>query len=44
LRSPAFDRDEAYEALRLAMHKLPLKCKVVKKETEKGGWKPMKGK
>jgi large subunit ribosomal protein L16 len=31
------DRDEAYEALRLAMHKLPLKCKVVKKETEKGG-------
>jgi len=24
----------AREALRLAMHKLPLKCKIVKKETE----------
>ena len=31
------EQDEAYEALRLAMHKLPLKCKVIKKETEKGG-------
>ena len=31
------EQADAYEALRLAMHKLPLKCKVVKKETEKGG-------
>ena len=31
------EQEEAYEALRLAMHKLPLKCKVIKKETEKGG-------
>ena len=31
------DQEVAYEALRLAMHKLPLKCKVIKKETEKGG-------
>ena len=31
--------DEAIgrEAMRLAMHKLPLKCKIVTKETEKGG-------
>lgn len=28
---------DAREALRLAMHKLPLKCKVVKKETVEGG-------
>ena len=31
------DYETAAEALRLAMHKLPLKCKVIKKETEKGG-------
>ena len=31
------EQEDAYEALRLAMHKLPLKCKVIKKETEKGG-------
>ena len=31
------EQEIAYEALRLAMHKLPLKCKVIKKETEKGG-------
>ncbi|OQB25905.1 MAG: 50S ribosomal protein L16 [Firmicutes bacterium ADurb.Bin182] len=33
------DEQTAYEALRLAMHKLPLKCKIVKKEitTEAGG-------
>ena len=31
------DEETAHEALRLAMHKLPLKAKVVKKETEKGG-------
>ena len=31
------EQEEASEALRLAMHKLPLKCKVIKKETEKGG-------
>lgn len=31
------DEDTAKEALRLAMHKLPLKCKIVKKETEEGG-------
>ena len=31
------EQEEAYEALRLAMHKLPLKCKVIKKETVKGG-------
>ena len=31
------DQESAYEALRLAMHKLPLKCKVISKETEKGG-------
>ena len=31
------EQADAYEALRLAMHKLPLKCKVIKKETEKGG-------
>ena len=31
------EQEEAYEALRLATHKLPLKCKVVKKETVKGG-------
>ena len=31
------DQEIAFEALRLAMHKLPLKCKVIKKETEKGG-------
>ena len=27
----------AREALRLAMHKLPLKCKVARKETQEGG-------
>ena len=27
----------AREALRLASHKLPIKCKIVKKETENGG-------
>jgi large subunit ribosomal protein L16 len=27
------DEQTAHEALRLAMHKLPLKCKIVKKET-----------
>jgi len=31
------DEETAHEALRLATHKLPLKAKVVKKETEKGG-------
>jgi len=31
------DEETAHEALRLAVHKLPLKAKVVKKETEKGG-------
>ncbi len=31
------DYETASEALRLAMHKLPLKCKVVRKETQKGG-------
>lgn len=31
------EQEEASEALRLAMHKLPLKCKVIKKETVKGG-------
>ena len=31
------DQETAFEALRLAMHKLPLKCKVISKETEKGG-------
>ena len=31
------DDSTAREALRLAMHKLPLKCKIVKKETEAGG-------
>ena len=31
------DESVAREALRLAMHKLPLKCKIVKKETEAGG-------
>ena len=31
------DASTAREALRLAMHKLPLKCKIVKKETEAGG-------
>ncbi|PKM40190.1 MAG: 50S ribosomal protein L16 [Firmicutes bacterium HGW-Firmicutes-9] len=31
------DYEIAAEALRLAMHKLPLKCKVIKRETEKGG-------
>ena len=29
--------DTAKEALRLASHKLPIKCKIVKKETEDGG-------
>jgi len=29
--------EDANEALRLAMHKLPLRAKVVRKETEKGG-------
>jgi large subunit ribosomal protein L16 len=31
------DEATAREALRLAMHKLPLKCKIVKKETEEKG-------
>ena len=31
------DEATAREALRLAMHKLPLKCKIVKKETEEEG-------
>ena len=30
------DEEIAREALRLAMHKLPLKCKIVKKEVESG--------
>ena len=30
------DEATAREALRLAMHKLPLKCKIVKKAEEKG--------
>ena len=30
------DEESAHEALRLAMHKLPIKCKIVKKE-EVGG-------
>ncbi len=29
--------ETAKEALRLASHKLPIKCKIVKKETENGG-------
>ena len=29
--------ETAREALRLASHKLPVKCKIVKKETENGG-------
>jgi large subunit ribosomal protein L16 len=28
---------DAREAMRLAMHKLPIKCKFVKKEEETGG-------
>ena len=31
------NEDDAREALRLAMHKLPIKCKFVKKEQETGG-------
>ena len=31
------DEAVAREALRLAMHKLPLKCKVARKETQEGG-------
>ncbi len=31
------DEATAREALRLAMHKLPLKCKVIKKETVEAG-------
>ena len=31
------DESVAREALRLAMHKLPLKCKIMKKEMEEGG-------
>ena len=31
------DEATAREALRLAMHKLPLKCKIMKKEMEEGG-------
>ena len=31
------DEATAREALRLAMHKLPLKCKIMKKEREQGG-------
>jgi large subunit ribosomal protein L16 len=30
------DEETAKEAMRLAMHKLPLKCKVVRKEAEEG--------
>ena len=29
--------EDAKEALRLAMHKLPIKCKIAKKATEEGG-------
>ena len=29
--------ETAREALRLASHKLPIKCKIVKKETEEKG-------
>ena len=31
------EEQTAKEALRLAAHKLPLKCKILKKETEEGG-------
>ena len=31
------EETDSREALRLAMHKLPLKCKVVKKDTVEGG-------
>ncbi|MDD3400305.1 MAG: 50S ribosomal protein L16 [Eubacteriales bacterium] len=31
------DDETAHEALRLAMHKLPIKCKIVKKEVVKEG-------
>lgn len=31
------DEELAREALRLAIHKLPLKCKIAKKETQEGG-------
>ena len=31
------EEETAKEALRLAAHKLPLKCKILKKETEEGG-------
>ena len=31
------EEEAAREALRLASHKLPLKCKVLKKEVQKGG-------
>ena len=31
------DEESAKEALRLAGHKLPLKCKIAKKETQEGG-------
>ena len=31
------DESVVREALRLAMHKLPLKCKVIRKEMEEGG-------
>lgn len=31
------DEETAREALRLAMHKLPLKCKIARKEMEQGG-------
>ena len=31
------DEATAREALRLAMHKLPLRCKVLKKETVEAG-------
>ena len=31
------DEETAKEALRLAGHKLPLKCKILKKETQEGG-------
>ncbi len=31
------DEELAREALRLAVHKLPLKCKIAKKETQEGG-------
>lgn len=37
------DEATAHEAMRLAMHKLPLKCKIVKKETEEAGGESNEG-